>query len=118
MTKFELGKLGEKTVQTYLINIGHKIIKTNYRSGHLEIDIISKHKNFVIFTEVKTRVKTAGSIKENPLNSRQTTKIKKAIGAYIFRNKLNFDLIRLDLIIVLVNIKSHQADIVHYQDIF
>jgi len=118
MTKLELGKLGEKIAQTYLANIGHKIIKTNYRSGRLEIDIISKYKNLIVFTEVKTRIKTAESIQENPLGLPQATNIKKAISSYIFKNKLNLDLTRLDLIIVLVNITGSQTDIVHYQDIF
>ena len=37
----ELGQLGERLACELLMGMGHTILERNWRSGHLEIDIIS-----------------------------------------------------------------------------
>ena len=51
----ELGKTGEDLACRYLESKGHRILERNYRSGHLEIDIISLDADGIHFVEVKTR---------------------------------------------------------------
>ncbi len=118
MNRIELGRLGEKIAQKYLLSQGYIIKKTNYKNSYPEIDIIAKDKAINIFVEVKTRIKSAESLKEDPLKSWQVNTIKGAIKEYAFKYKLNFDLIRLDLIIILINPENRQADLTHYKDIF
>ena len=50
-----LGKLGEDLACSHLEKLGHTIIARNYRSGHLEIDIVSIDKDGIHFVEVKAR---------------------------------------------------------------
>lgn len=50
-----LGKQGEDIACAFLEGLGHQILERNWRSGHLEIDIISKDPEGIHFVEVKTR---------------------------------------------------------------
>ncbi|MBE6239565.1 MAG: YraN family protein [Bacteroidales bacterium] len=50
-----LGRKGEEMVCDFLEGRGHTILERNYRSGHLEIDIISFDAEGIHFVEVKTR---------------------------------------------------------------
>ena len=50
------GDRGEKIAAEFLQKIGYKIIKTKFRKGRNEIDIIAESENGVLnFIEVKTR---------------------------------------------------------------
>lgn len=55
MKKSELGRLGERLAARYLSSCGYEILSLNYRSGHLETDIICADKEHTVFVEVKTR---------------------------------------------------------------
>ena len=48
--KRDLGQRGEDIACDYLRRIGHTILERNWRSGHLEIDIISISKNGIHYT--------------------------------------------------------------------
>ena len=51
----KLGQVGEELACRYLTEIGHTVIERNWRSGHLEIDVISISPDGIHFVEVKTR---------------------------------------------------------------
>ena len=50
-----IGRKGEDIACRFLEGKGHKILERNFRSGHLEIDIISQDSLGIHFVEVKTR---------------------------------------------------------------
>jgi putative endonuclease len=49
------GARGEKTAAKYLRHRGYKILLKNFRSGKAEVDIVARHKDWLVFVEVKTR---------------------------------------------------------------
>ena len=49
----ELGELGEKRAQEYLISKGYEILHTNWRTGKLEIDIAAKKDDWLVIVEVR-----------------------------------------------------------------
>ena len=51
----ELGHLGEDLACEFLRGMGHTILERNWRSGHLEVDIISYDAAGIHFVEVKAR---------------------------------------------------------------
>ena len=51
----ELGRVGEDIACSLLEGMGHLILERNWRSSHLEIDIISYDPAGIHFVEVKTR---------------------------------------------------------------
>ena len=50
-----LGAKGEQLVETYLKNLGMKILKRNYRTPYGEADLIVQDGDEIAFVEVKTR---------------------------------------------------------------
>ena len=50
-----LGGRGEKAAARHLRRRGYKILLKNYRSGKAEVDIVARHKDWLVFVEVKTR---------------------------------------------------------------
>lgn len=55
-TKKEIGDLGEKLAARYLFFHGHRVLNKNYRDGKHELDLVTKTRKEIVFTEVKTRL--------------------------------------------------------------
>jgi putative endonuclease len=55
MKRRDTGILGEKLARDFLEKRGYHIIETNYRCPHGEIDIIAKHKDSLVFIEVRAK---------------------------------------------------------------
>jgi len=51
----EIGLQGEKLAVEFLIKKGYKIIKSNWRFKHKEVDIIARDKGELVIVEVKLR---------------------------------------------------------------
>ena len=78
-----LGKAGEDLACRYLEGKGHRILERNYRSGHLEIDIITVDADGIHFVEVKARQK---SIQAPPQDNVGAAKQKKIVKAFLCSN--------------------------------
>lgn len=50
-----LGARGEKAACRFLRRHGYKVLLRNFRSGKAEVDIVARHKDWLVFIEVKTR---------------------------------------------------------------
>ena len=55
MKRRDTGILGEKLARDFLKKRGYRILETNYRCPQGEIDIIARHKDFLVFVEVRTK---------------------------------------------------------------
>ena len=55
MERDKAGKNGERLTAEFLRSKGCTVIKMNYHSRFGEIDIIAETREYIIFTEVKTR---------------------------------------------------------------
>lgn len=78
-----LGKKGEDVACRFLEGMGHRIVARNYRSGHLEIDIISTQGNGVHFVEVKSRVAPVAVAPEENVTPLKQKKIANAALKYL-----------------------------------
>ena len=112
-----LGNLGEVIAKKYLLKRGYVFLNQNYISNKLELDLIFSFKQKIIFIEVKTRIKNSESIKENPLTAWQTKNLSRAMINYCLERHINLDRAQLDLIIILVDKETRQAELKHYPNI-
>lgn len=55
MKRRDTGVLGEKLAKDFLKKQGYRILETNYRCSRGEIDIIAKHKDYLVFVEVRSK---------------------------------------------------------------
>jgi putative endonuclease len=77
----ETGQLGEKLASAYLRKHGYKIIETNYRCAHGEIDILARHKHTLVFIEVKCRRNRDFGL---PVEAVTAGKQKKMVAAALY----------------------------------
>lgn len=82
-----LGRRGEDVANRFLEGLGHRIMTRNYRSGHLEIDIISQDVNGVHFVEVKSRVAPVMAAPEENVTPLKQRKIASAALRYLHNSK-------------------------------
>jgi putative endonuclease len=111
----ELGKDGESAAVAYLKEKGYEILHTNWRKGHLELDIVAKTEDELVVVEVKTR--SEGSILE-PEDAVTNQKIRNIVAAADTYIKI-FDIdlpARFDIISVIG--KSPNFEIDHIEDAF
>lgn len=83
----ELGRRGEDIACRYLESLGHTILERNWRSGHLEIDIISLDTDGIHFVEVKTRKQSIQAPPQDNVDFRKQKRIVKAALSYLHTRK-------------------------------
>lgn len=79
----ELGKIGENLACNYLEGIGHTVIERNWRSGHLEIDLISIDADGIHFVEVKTRQKNIQAAPQDNVGHTKQARITRAALSFL-----------------------------------
>ena len=82
-----LGRRGEDVACGFLSGKGHPIVERNYRSGHLEIDIITLDKDGVHFVEVKSRVAPVAVSPEENVTAAKQKKVADAALRYLHTSK-------------------------------
>ncbi len=92
------GFAGEISAIKYLENKKYKIIHKNYKNHLGEIDIIAKHKAFIVFIEVKARQTLAFGRPSEAVNARKQNKIKNIASLFLIKNKLSESACRFDVV--------------------
>ena len=78
-----VGKQGEEKACDYLRRMGQTIVERNWRSGHLEIDIITADLRGIHFVEVKTRTAPVMAAPEANVDRKKQQRLVKASQSYI-----------------------------------
>ncbi len=79
MERQDTGRLGEKLAGDFLKKQGFKILETNYRCPQGEIDIVARHRDYLVFIEVRTKTGTGfGSPEESVTRAKKRRLIAAA----------------------------------------
>ena len=88
-TSYQIGLFSEFMARMYLRLHGYRILKSRYVTGkntnRAEIDIIAKHKNTIVFVEVKSR-KTIDAAWD-AITPIQATRLRRAAETYLIQNR-------------------------------
>lgn len=115
----KIGRIGESYAEKLLNSLGHQIIGKNFRSPHGEIDIITMHKETLIFVEVKTRTNDYFGSPQESIGYLKLQKIfKTALHFLNTANKTKASNWRIDAIAVKLNKLLGAKDIKHFKNIF
>lgn len=96
------GRKGEEIAVLYLLSLGYRILETNWRCGHLEIDIIAADHDFLLFVEVKTRASSSYGHPEEFVGKAKQRNIIRAANIYIQRTAICKE-VRFDIVSVIRN---------------
>lgn len=83
-TKRQLvGRRGENEACSYLVGQGHRILRRNWRAGHLEVDIISLENKVLHIVEVKTRSGGATVAPQTKVDNNKLWRLVRAANAFL-----------------------------------
>lgn len=82
MKRRETGILGEKLAKDYLKKRGYRIREANYRCPEGEIDIITEHKDYLVFVEVKARRSLEYGTPEESVTAVKRERLRAAAAHY------------------------------------
>ncbi len=83
MKRIDTGRLGEKLAAELLKKRKYKIIETNYRCSHGEIDIIARHKKSLVFIEVRSKTSLEFGTPEESITAKKMERIRTAARHYL-----------------------------------
>lgn len=109
------GDWGEKVALEFLKENGYTILEENWRIMHLEIDIIAKIGEILVFVEVKTRFKEEHGDPEDGVTLKKQRFIIKAANFYIEEKDLDIESC-FDIITVLR--ENNKTIVKHFPDAF
>ncbi|MDD4875644.1 MAG: YraN family protein [Dehalococcoidales bacterium] len=106
MKRRETGMLGEKLARDYLEKKDYHVIETNYRCSDGEIDIIAKHKDFLVFVEVRTKTSLKFGSPEESVTPTKKARLKATAYHYI-QNHEDLPLLwRIDFVAIELGLKG------------
>ena len=110
------GELGEKLAKEHLEAAGYRILETGYRYKRVELDIIAKDGECLVFVEVKARRGTGYGHPSLAVSRTKERNITKVAQAYMRRINHTWE-VRFDIIaIVLAADDSYELE--HMKDAF
>lgn len=110
------GTAGEDAATAHLTARGYEVLVRNWRAKQLELDIVCKQGDCIIFAEVKTRSSSGMGSAITALTVPKMKKLCKAAQLYISQNNLWDTPCRFDLLAVTKTDTEYQVE--HIQDAF
>jgi len=104
-----LGRKGEDKAAEHLESKGYKILKRNWTTGKLEVDIIAENKDYIVFVEVKTRSEDFLMSPASAITPKKQQSIVFCADRYIQRYGIHKEC-RFDVITVLASGESLQVE--------
>ena len=106
----DIGRKGEDIACAFLEGLGHTILERNWRSGHLEVDIISLGQDGIHFVEVKTRRRNIQAPPQDNVGRSKQERIVKAAGRYLRKGKgIHYGMLECMFDVVAVTFEGSQA---------
>lgn len=112
----ETGKRGEELAREFLLKKGFTILESNWRFKRLEVDMIAKDGEILVFVEVKTRSYDYFGKPEAFVDKKKEKLLAQAAAAYMLQIGHEWS-IRFDVVSVLMH-SAENFEILHLPDAF
>jgi len=103
MKRRDTGILGEKLAKDFLKKRGYHVWETNYRCPEGEIDIVAKHKDYLVFVEVRTKRSLEFGSPEESVTQAKMGKLRACASRYRQDHNNLPPLWRIDVVAVELN---------------
>lgn len=109
------GGLGEDAAARNLESRGYRILERNWRHGRLEIDLVCRDGDSLVFVEVKTRGRGSRGTAMDALNRAKCERLVRAASHYLSKHDLWDSPCRFDL--AAVSEEDRGLDVRVYTDV-
>ena len=82
MKRQDTGTLGEKMAAGFLKKQGYHILQTNYRCPEGEVDIVARHKDCLVFVEVRAKRSSAFGSPEESITPVKMDRLRRVAAHY------------------------------------
>jgi len=106
MKRRDTGILGEKLAKDFLKKRGYRILETNYHCPEGEIDIIARHKDSLVFIEVRTKKSLEFGSPEESVTLTKKGRLRATASHYRQTHNDLLPLWRIDFVAVELNQKG------------
>ncbi len=111
MKRRDTGIQGEKLAKDFLKKRGYRIVETNFRCPEGEIDIVARHKDFLVFIEVRTKTSLEFGSPEESITAAKKARMR-ATAFHYQQTHNNLPLLwRIDMVAVELNRKGEPGRI-------
>ena len=100
MKRRDTGIQGEKIARDFLKKRGYHILETNYRCPQGEIDIIARHKDYLVFIEVRTKRSLNFGSPEESITRTKKERLRKTARQYLQSHRNLPPLWRIDIVAI------------------
>jgi putative endonuclease len=97
----QIGQIGEDLAVNYLHNSSFVILDRNYRTGRVELDIVAREKNTLVFCEVKTRRTLNQGLPIEAITPTKMEHLRSAALGWLGSHRIRTSGIRFDAIGIL-----------------
>ena len=111
-----LGDLGEDLACRHLEQLGHVVLERNWRSSHLEIDIITRDPEGLHFVEVKSRTAPVSADPEENVTVTKQRHLVAAANAFLHERCAGGLDVFFDVVTVVFD--GERTDITYYKQAF
>jgi putative endonuclease len=105
MDPYELGKLGERVAEKWMIKQGWAPLAHRFQNGHRDIDLVMIKNSTVVFVEVKTRADMSFGDPISAVNYYKLRNLRRSMWVWIDRFGHPSWEYRIDVISVLIHEK-------------
>ncbi len=100
MDRRALGALGERKAVEYIKKKGYRIVEKNFRCREGEIDVIARHRDYLVFVEVRTRTGSDFGTPEESVTAAKKDKLVSLALSYLQTHRNVPSLWRFDVVAV------------------
>jgi putative endonuclease len=115
--KAQLGKKSEKLAEKFLRRKGHRLRARNYSCKHGEIDLITQHKETIVFVEVRSQSSAKMGMPWDNLSRDKKEKVKRTAKNYLYKYRLSKRPFRFDFVQMIFD-GENPPEIEHIEDAF
>lgn len=112
----QLGEAGEDLAVAALKDRGYNILEANYTVPLGEIDLIARHRQFLVFVEVKTRRSLKFGAPQEAVSPAKQARLKRLADYYLKQKRLTGTPVRFDVVAITLGGDAPQVEII--QDAF
>lgn len=107
-----VGKKGEEEAGKALKQAGYRVVESNYRCRHGEIDIVAWDGEVLAFVEVKTRASDRFGAPSSGVDSRKQRHIIAASEYYLQDKAISETLVRFDVVSIEMKDGRYSCEII------